>query len=287
MHNESWGGRDMIHLPMNAEATPSIPFYVPVHESPLECDLERSRSSSSVRKLSFRGSRGFTLIELLVVIAIIAVLAALVFPAYSSVQAKSQQTKCSAQLRQWGVAIIGYAGDHKGMVRWDNWESVGIGTHYYEPYFGEKSIGLSNGKSASSQSFFRMCPSTKWDGTGNPPTTYLFMRPRELQDDGSYKTVTGVDTDGDNTADSYSMFNAVRPSQLLWMMDCISGGSASAPSKLKTAVKPVCDPGVNQRHGGGVNALFGDGHMESLTWAAIDYGVTANQAKLDTWFNLN
>lgn len=59
-----------------------------------------------------RGVRGFTLIELLVVIAIIAVLASLLLPALAGAREKSRGIACVNNLRQMGIAIHTYAGDH-------------------------------------------------------------------------------------------------------------------------------------------------------------------------------
>ncbi len=60
--------------------------------------------------------RGFTLIELLVVIAILAILAAILFPVFARAREKARQTRCMADLKQLGLAVEMYAGDHDEMM---------------------------------------------------------------------------------------------------------------------------------------------------------------------------
>jgi prepilin-type N-terminal cleavage/methylation domain-containing protein len=60
----------------------------------------------------WQSKTGFTLIELLVVIAIIGLLAALLMPAFSRAKIKARNVQCVSQLRQLGLAVRLYAGDH-------------------------------------------------------------------------------------------------------------------------------------------------------------------------------
>jgi prepilin-type N-terminal cleavage/methylation domain-containing protein/prepilin-type processing-associated H-X9-DG protein len=59
-----------------------------------------------------RRHAGFTLIELLVVIAIIAILAAILFPVFAKAREKARQTSCLSNTKQLALAILQYVQDY-------------------------------------------------------------------------------------------------------------------------------------------------------------------------------
>src|SRR5438034_1848062 len=71
--------------------------------------------------------KGFTLIEILVVIAIIVILAGILYPVYSGVRNKAHQVKCALNLKQIGMAISMYAGDHDDMLPIGGYDSTVTG----------------------------------------------------------------------------------------------------------------------------------------------------------------
>lgn len=75
---------------------------------------------------------GFTLIEILIVAGIITVLAALSMPAFKNVLSGSKLTKCSSNLRQWGMGFQMYMNDHDGYFPQQAEVAGNADTHWQE-----------------------------------------------------------------------------------------------------------------------------------------------------------
>jgi prepilin-type N-terminal cleavage/methylation domain-containing protein/prepilin-type processing-associated H-X9-DG protein len=238
---------------------------------------------------------GFTLIELLVVIAIIAILAAMLLPALSSAKERAMRVKCASNLHQIGVGLTLYASENNdvlpqrswpsGQNPWQTYEACrvtpGSGTLTRGPYnlgllFFTKSVpnpevfycpsGIKAGvkqtyKYYAYTGYWPSTPPTDPSGTpeDNVRTCYnYYPQPKETELVSGYELpalVYGTTKYTDSVGNQLTEPISLKVTQ-------VDPNKAVSTDLLQSLSTLLHKSGMSK---GGVNALFGDGHVRFET----------------------
>ena len=209
----------------------------------------------------------FTLIELLVVIAIIAILASMLLPALNQARNISKKIKCTGLLKQLNYPFVNY------MDNYDSWGlpyhrpdatySSGVRLWYRDPLLIEP-LRIKTNPAYNYWSADFICPMATYSLANPHPTT-----PGVYDASHNY----GMNTYDLLVVGSASEFRSIKqnhirkPSSKLNLMDAtgINPPFTSAVYSTKYAIGgESSDNYVAYRHRKQVNALFHDGHVESL-----------------------
>jgi prepilin-type N-terminal cleavage/methylation domain-containing protein/prepilin-type processing-associated H-X9-DG protein len=213
--------------------------------------------------------KSFTLIELLVVIAIIAILAAMLMPALSKARERGKLISCANNIKQLGSACQQYALTYE-----DYFPAYWTADYYYGGTFTKGQYGWHWIYTMIASGFIK---SQKVDKGG------ILRCPAEvnLNTYTHYGLNTGMATNGKNTTSkliqTYKWNCAYVGSNVRWfkwssvkrpsfvMIAGDSTGYHISPGDSGNGAGGVGPVGSNFiRHGGVINAVFIDGHVEAL-----------------------
>jgi prepilin-type N-terminal cleavage/methylation domain-containing protein/prepilin-type processing-associated H-X9-DG protein len=215
-----------------------------------------------------QGRTGFTLIELLVVIAIIAILAAILFPVFAQARAKARQTMCLSNVRQLGTAFMGYIQDYDETFPPSDYDVTVPAAaritwvELVDPYIKSAVVNANSNKNQPKSIF--VCPEKDaampdpvWNGYTSIRAVFSYGVNRNIMP--AYRGTAGA-----TTLQPAPLAALGQPAQIVVLAPNHGGVPDTFGRDDRYGSQTHEDGYMNarQRHAGGANFAFGDGHAK-------------------------
>ncbi len=202
--------------------------------------------------------RAFTLIEMIVVLGVIAIMMSFVYPGYVAMSERAKATKDMSNLRQIGIATQTYLNDSDGVLFSPGtaWSSQ-LNPKYFSAWRGLESPFDKRGASEA--------------GTGNPVSPISYGVNANIYPGGGAQLSA-------NKITKPTAFILFAPAQAAGATVSFSGLASSAVpgvtvlgagGNIATSAPGGNATGGTQNSRQRVNALFGDLHCETMSWATF------------------
>lgn len=218
------------------------------------------KSSPETRKNTF------SLIELLIVISIIAILVAILLPVLQKAKEKAAETQCMGNLKQMGIAHIGFADDHEGqLIPGTSWPGLFVWPSQMIPYLSPDPRGK----------VFH-CPSSTENNTKSMKgfTSYQGFKFNEQSRLSYVQNLSlGQRSGGTGQITPHRYWkNYKRPERTVANLD---GYLPKCPAESMVAYYTIIQApyyGLVYGHDGGFNMLLLDGHVVRISRATLQRG---------------